>query len=91
MDRDTKGRFRKKEGDEDENTVGFFERVPTLKIIILLVLVLWLLASMIPHPETIKWKMCDMICEDTSPSPPPTGNSTTEKNSTDAVKKKAYY
>lgn len=59
--RDSKGRFKKKDEFNDENC-GVFNRAPTLKTMLLLILVTWLIIRWSPSSSELKDHGCNAIC-----------------------------
>jgi hypothetical protein len=68
MDRDNKGRFKKKDDElEDENEarwLGFLERTPNTKILLVLLLLVWLVGSWSPKfpYRKITKSICPQVC-----------------------------
>ena len=64
MDRDSKGRFkRKNEDDSDCETTGVLEKTPTLKTFLILILLGWLVYGFVPTPRDAGMKICSRMCE----------------------------
>ena len=81
MERDDRGRFKKKEELADGELVGLLEKAPSTKVVIVLFLVIWILLSFcptFPH-EKMRTYVCTQICFD----PPPGGSGPTASNTKD--------
>ena len=61
MERDNKGRFKKQE--EDEVKPNMLEKAPSLKIIIVLIVIAWAFFTSIPNPADLKNQACRMVCD----------------------------
>ena len=58
MDRDTFKKYH-----EEEHRRSFWDRVPNLKTIIILIFIGWIFYNSFPRPKAIKDRVCAMICE----------------------------
>jgi hypothetical protein len=66
MDRDTKGRYKKKranDGDDGDEDAGFLNRGVTNKVIITIFLLLLGIIVLFQNPEKIRKGVCIKICE----------------------------
>ncbi len=64
MDRDSKGRFKKRNEDEEDCT-EVWNKAPSLKLLVLLLLIVWLFLGWFPTPSELKTHACSYC-----PSPP---------------------
>ena len=63
--RDSKGRFKKKDEDHDDEHGGMWDKAPTLKVLILLILAIWFFLGWFPNPTDLKTHACSFC-----PKPP---------------------
>lgn len=59
--RDSKGRFKRKE-ENDEDDCGVFNRAPTLKMTIILILLTLMAVRWMPSSSDLKHHGCNAIC-----------------------------
>jgi hypothetical protein len=62
MERDNKGRFKKQE-EEEEIKPNMLEKAPSLKMIIVLIVLAWAFFTSIPNPGDLKNRACRMVCD----------------------------
>lgn len=69
MDRDSKGRFRKKEDGDMEYETGILERTPSLRTFLIMIFVGWLLFGLAPSPKDAGKNVCERIFYNNTISP----------------------
>ena len=60
MDRDNKGRFKKPE--DEERVPNLLERAPSLKVMIIIIIIGWITSGLIPRPGAMRNNACQLVC-----------------------------
>lgn len=62
--RDSKGRFKKNDDDVDETEMNLLERPPTIKAIMIIIFLFWILSLFAPKSTEVKKTMKGYMCDE---------------------------